>query len=554
MSNWRIAPPPVEEGQIVATHKADVVVVGLGYAGTAAFRAAAEGGAKVIGVEMMQENKFSLWGRDVGHINSEFLASRGVPKADVIEYFNEWMRRACGRANPGLIMKFCKNAGTAFDWYTDMLKSRDYLNVAFWPGGKRFDGEISGYKFWPGTAQFPDAPGGPPMGPHGKGGPGGPGGPGGFGGRPEDNDPDHLDLSRLAKANIEKGKALGAETFFGYAGYYLEKDGDRVTALIAKHTLTGEYHRFTAKKGVILSAGGFGANKEMMMDLVHDVVDLYREGDGSTIGGMGRNGSGIKMGVWAGGITEAGTLPIMGGNFNSHRGINGTFGILWLDPRGKRYSNETFGDPVITGFVANQMPRGTYYNIFDSKVLEDLEWAVPAHEGYDASRPDLRIQQSMEQALAAGKGGCTVFAPGGALRMVGGRNMEELLDNAELTGEVRENVRKSIERYNEICRSGRDEDFGKDAKLLRPLDQWPLFIQFNTYTSRMLCTVGGLVTDENQNCLDRNYEPIPGLYASGNTCGRRYGPQYSTPTSGVSIGIAITLGREAGKEVAALSD
>ncbi len=567
MSNWRIAPEPIPENQIVARHEADVVIVGLGYAGSAAMRAAAEEGVKVIALEMMTEKNYKSWGRDIGHLNSKFLESRGIPKVDPIDYFNEWMRRACGRANPGLVMKFCKNAGTAFDWYTDMLKDTGYLTTPFWPGGSKFDGEISGYKFWPGTAQFPDSPGGPPMGPHGKGGgpggpgggpggpgggPGGPGGgPGGPGGgmggpHPQDDNPDHLSLTHLVKANIEKAKALGAEAFFGFSGYYCTKEDGRVTGVVAKEILTGEYHLFTAKKGVILSAGGFGANKEMMHDLVHDMVDLYREGDGSTVGGMGRNGSGIKMGVWAGGNVEAGTLPVMGGNFNAHRGINGTFGTLWLDPHGKRYCNETFGDPVIAGFVGNQMPRGTYYNIIDSNVLEDLQWAVPAHEGYDASRSDARMQAQLDSCLAAGKGGCTVFAPGGALRMVGGRNMEELLDNAELTGEVRENVKKSIERYNEICRMGRDEDFGKDAKQLRPLDAWPLFIQFNTYTSRMLCTVGGLVTDENQCVLDHEFEPIPGLYASGNTCGRRFGPQYSTPTSGVSIGIAITLGREAG--------
>lgn len=590
MSTWRNPPEAIPESQIAHRHEADVVVVGLGYAGSAAMRAAAEEGAKVMGLEMMTEKNYKSWGRDVGHINSKFLESRGVPKVDPLDYFNEWMRRASGRANPGLIMKFCKNSGTAFDWYTDMLESTDYLSVAFWPGGSKFDGEISGYRFWPGTAQFPDSPGGPPVGPNkggegggpggpggmpggpggGPGGPGGaPGGPGGMPGGPEggpggpgggpggpggpgqDDDPSHMSLTHLVKANIEKAKALGAEPFFGFSGYYCTKENGRVTGVVAKESITGEYHLFTAKKGVILSAGGFGANKEMMHDLVHDMVDLYREGDGSTIGGMGRNGSGIKMGVWAGGNVEAGTLPVMGGNFNAHRGINGTFGSLWLDPHGKRYCNETFGDPVITGFMGNQMPRGTYYNIIDSNVIEDLQWAVPAHEGYDASHSDAAsLQRTFDQVMAAGKGGCMAFAPGGALRMVGGNNMEELLDNAELTGEVRENVRKSIERYNELCRQGRDEDFGKDAKQLRPLDCWPLFIQFNTYTSRMLCTVGGLVTDENQCVLDREFEPIPGLYASGNTCGRRFGPQYSTPTAGVSIGIAITLGREVGKAAA----
>ena len=63
--------------------------------------------------------------------------------------------------------------------------------------------------------------------------------------------------------------------------------------------------------------------------------------------------------------------------------------------------------------------------------------------------------------------------------------------------------------------------------------------------------MGGLLTDEDQRCLDKDFEPIPGLYASGNTCGRRFGTQYAPPMAGASISVAITLGREAGKAVAA---
>ena len=195
-----------------------------------------------------------------------------------------------------------------------------------------------------------------------------------------------------------------------------------------------------------------------------------------------------------------------------------------------------------------------YYNIFDSDVLEDLQWAVPAHEGFDNTDEQYirNVVEAIEKAKAAGKGGAVSRAPNGPVRIVCGSNMEELLNNAELTGALRENVKNSILRYNEICEKGRDDDFGKDAKLLRPLNKWPLFIQFNefNYLGRTMCTCGGLLTDEHQNVLDDSYDPIPGLYATGNCCGRRFGPQYSTPTAGLSIGMCITLGREAGKEAA----
>ena len=557
MSNWRTPPPPIPESEIATRHAADVVVVGLGYAGTTALRAAAEAGAKVIGLEQMTEERFTTWGKDIGHINSKFLASRGVPTVDPIAYFNEWMRRAGGRANPGLVMKFCQNCGDAFDWYIDMLEDTSYINVAFWPSGRKFDGEIAGYKFWPGTAQIM-SPMPPP--PADMEGPGGPeeefdglmdDGEGGFSAPPPHNmpsDPEHPDSAAVCRLNQKKAEALGAELFFGMEAMQLTMDGGRVTGVICKDR-DGRHHLYAASKYVILAAGGFGGNREMVAELIHDIQELYRPGDGSRRFGSGRSGRGIQLGIWAGGVLEAGPIPTMGGNFNTHRGLNGTFGILWLDPDGNRYCNESFGDPVISGMPGNQVKRGTFFNIFDSDIYEDLQWAPPAHESYDCSQAGSKeaLDNAMEKALAAGKGGCVVRAPGSSVRVVAGRNMEELLDNAELTGQVRENVRKSIERYNELCRKGRDEDFGKDAKLLRPLDKWPLFLQFQKYDNRLMCTVGGLLTDADQRVLDQNFQPIPGLMATGNTCGRRYGPQYSTPTAGVSIGICITLGREAGK-------
>ena len=56
--------------------------------------------------------------------------------------------------------------------------------------------------------------------------------------------------------------------------------------------------------------------------------------------------------------------------------------------------------------------------------------------------------------------------------------------------------------------------------------------------------------DERQNVLGMDKEPIPGLYATGNCCGRRWGVQYSTPIPGVSIGMAWTLGRLCGMHAA----
>ena len=64
-------------------------------------------------------------------------------------------------------------------------------------------------------------------------------------------------------------------------------------------------------------------------------------------------------------------------------------------------------------------------------------------------------------------------------------------------------------------------------------------------------TLNGLVIDDKQRVLDKRYNPIVGLYATGNNSGGRFAVQYSTPMPGLTLGMAMTLGRVLGKELAA---
>ena len=92
--------------------------------------------------------------------------------------------------------------------------------------------------------------------------------------------------------------------------------------------------------------------------------------------------------------------------------------------------------------------------------------------------------------------------------------------------------------------------------LLVPLDTAPYYAMLTDRTKGgamgPMVTVDGLWTDDHQQVYDQQLDVIPGLFATGNCCGRRFGVQYSTPVAGVSIGIAWTLGRELGKYLAAL--
>ncbi len=542
--SWRTPPEPIDESLIKEVYDADVVVVGLGYSGTTAFRGAQEAGASTIGIEFQKEERYTGYGRDIGHLNSKFLKERGVPEVDPIEFYNEWMRRAGNRANGELVMKFAKRSGETFDWFTDVMDEEGFKNmhVAFWPNGnEKFKEEarnggfiLNGYRFWNGTAQFPDPS---PMG-----------------------WPGHPSLPETAKLNQDKAVAEGARAFYGIEAMQLVRTGDRITGVIGKDR-EGNYYQYNGKKGVILASGDFSANQEMLEELAIDITDLYTPDEKPTRNG-GRNGRGIQMGVWEGARLETRPLPTMGGNQIGGMGGYCSFGGVWLDRNGKRFCNEVFGGNEIVGFSGNQTVRGETYTVFDEHCLEnELSYAVPAHGGFDVSVGGAveKLESLFEFAKANPETGKYESAPGPAAPGPGpggsrkpdvvfyGRTPEELAKNAGLEGKVAETFAQSLHRYNEFCAAGRDEDFGRDPKVLDPLTDM-LFMQVSAPAKFgfMLVTVGGLVTDGNQQVLDMNYEKIPGLYATGNCCGRRFGTQYFTPISGVSIGMAMTLGREAG--------
>jgi urocanate reductase len=108
-------------------------------------------------------------------------------------------------------------------------------------------------------------------------------------------------------------------------------------------------------------------------------------------------------------------------------------------------------------------------------------------------------------------------------------------------------LRATIERYNELCDKGVDEDFGKPADRMHKIDLngpiWALPMSpFPTVT------YGGIVSDSDSRVLDAGGNVIPGLYAAGEVShAGLYGVEY--PTCGMGVGGAIFFSREAVKDI-----
>lgn len=105
-----------------------------------------------------------------------------------------------------------------------------------------------------------------------------------------------------------------------------------------------------------------------------------------------------------------------------------------------------------------------------------------------------------------------------------------------------------------LCAAGSDEDYGKDATAMIPVDEGPYYGITASFgpgsTTPMMVTMSGMLTDDDLRVLHAAGEPIKGLYVAGNCLGGRYGTGYSTPCAGNSIGFAGTHGRIAGQNAA----
>ena len=70
----------------------------------------------------------------------------------------------------------------------------------------------------------------------------------------------------------------------------------------------------------------------------------------------------------------------------------------------------------------------------------------------------------------------------------------------------------------------------------------------------MLVTLSGLFVDGNQQVLDQHFEPVEGLFATGNCSGGRFPLQYTAPMNGISIGFATVFGALLGEYLGGLAE
>lgn len=561
--DWLGQAPEIAASDIAETKQFDVVVVGGGHAGTQAALAAAQNGAKVAVIEKHADGEIVYRDDDICSYNSELLESWGFGPYNLNEITNEYVRRANGRCNPAVIRSFVYNSGEMMDNLvavtpdTSTFFDRDggecIVQIAYdTPDGSSYPVERSGYKMWASTLQTYGTKNQQPVGHAGL-----------------------TDVSRMTEIETycrDAAEDLGAEWFCSMTGVecVLDESG-AVTGVIAQAE-DGTYTQFDAAKGVILATGDFGGNTDMMWELCTECAEnAMRHGVArEALRGMTDcDGSGHKMGCWAGGAIESHPRPVAGDAPSMAFGPWGSTPCLWMNCKGERFMNEGFAGHVLGESVrqptAKEGMTGNFA-IMDKKHMQYIQRA-----GLDHGAPNWGWTGGIEQyqeavdAITGTEGSVSVMGLEIASRDGGmpgtlyvGTTAEEALTNAGLSGDDLARALKTLEDYNAACAAGVDNEFGKDADLLIPIDEAPFLVAAQGTTRCYgpgLNTLAGLCVNRYYQVLNANKDAvIPGLYAVGNTMGERYGNSYTGPSAGNNMGNAMTSGRVAGKHAAGAID
>lgn len=518
--SFEVAPEKVADSDITNTYEADIIIVGAGVSGLACAASATEEGADVI-LFAASSQPVARGGSNHG-IGTKFHERLGITdytKDTIGGYLRQELARNGYRVDQKKWYKWINNSASTMNWLIDLMEAKGYTTTME-IGYTDTEGVFTAH---PGSHNWIEVADGTESGAATG---------------------ENLVIAMYEEKILDQGGQIHYNTI----GQYLIRDDNntgRVSAIVAKDP-DGNYVKYVGRKAVVLATGDFSANQDMMAKYCSWVAPLlqYNEVDYDAMfqfGGLGP-GDGQKMGLWVGAAWQQ-TLPnapmIDAVGPMPYRQSIADFSGLLLNKKGARYSNE---DVIFSyGTYAMMMqPDMTRYGIWDTAYAHHFDqWetfgtTIVENEGRNPFTPDEYLAKWDENVEAG--------------TFVKGDTIDDVL--AQLEGLDAEAAKASIERYNELCDKGADEDFHKDASLMASIKEGPFYgCKLEMTPSNFLCVTGGLRTNENMQVCDSNDDPIEGLYNLGIMVGDSYANCYNFAICGHNLGMncntfAYMLGKE----------
>lgn len=277
--------------------------------------------------------------------------------------------------------------------------------------------------------------------------------------------------------------------------------------------------RVRARNGVILSAGGFIFNPEM----VEQHAPAYSAG--LPLGTIGDDGSGITLGQSVGGSTKHLETVSAWRFYCPPQSM--LSGIL-LDRQGDRVCNEDlYGAAVGRHMVEGH--GGHAWLIIDQPLFDLVKSEIPKQTA---------LFQKVQLKFLLSRG-YTKADTIDALAAAVGIDTDAAI--------------ASLARYNDDVEAGADQQWGKATKYLKPISVGPFYafdcaLDSSRYFPCPVMTLGGLTVDETSGLVTRpDGSTIAGLYAAGRNA---VGVASHNYLSGLSIADCIYSGRRAGAHAA----
>jgi succinate dehydrogenase/fumarate reductase flavoprotein subunit len=460
--------------------EADVVIVGLGVAGGSAAIEAARAGADVLILE-----RAAAGGGTTADSGGLIYFGGGTPIQKACgfndtpeEMFKHLMQASRGR-NEEKVRLYCEQSVEHFEWFVGLGFE---FKKSFYPHKAPVQETDDGLIYSGNEAAFPFSQNARPA-------------PRGHKPRKEGDAGGLIMQKIIAGANQAGARTLAnalCETLV------TAEDG-RVVGLVAE--IDGEEKRVRARRGVILAAGGFIKNREMVAkhapQLLQCNYPLATDGD---------DGRGIRMGMGAGGAAIHMGEGFVSAPFYPPSGH--VKGIL-VNGQGQRFINEDAYHGRSGDRVLNHQ-GGVAYLIVD----DELYGPTPAFHKIVA----------VEETIEA---------------------LEKAVGFPEST------LTATVEFFNRHAANGEDPLFHKAPAYLRPLSA-PPYSALDLRVGKSIIpafTLGGLETSIDGEVLTPDGKVVAGLYAAGRTtAGLPHAA--SGYASGLSIADGSFFGRRAGKSAA----
>lgn len=413
----------------------DIVIIGAGGAGLSAATEAASKGKKVIVLEKMG----ACGGNTISATGGLNASETSIQKKLGIEdsndsYFNDTMKGGYNKNNPELVRNMVEKSAETVDWLISI--GADLTDV----------GKMAGSS----NKRTHRPQGGAAVGAH------------------------------LVPVLVKAAESAGAEIRLNSKVTDIIEENGRASG-VKVSAKNGDYT--IRAKAVIIAAGGFGANPDMIVS-----YNANLKGFGTT-NHRGATGDAFEM------VKKFNAALTQMDEIQTHPTVvpgNGTMiteavrgnGAILVNRDGKRFCTEMATRDVMSKAILEQKGQ-TAFIVFD----EDVRKSLKAIEGY------------------VKKGLLTI-----------GETKKELAEKLSIPADAFE---ATMDEYAKIQASGKDPLGRKANEMPRPLTEGPFYAC--EIGPAIHHTMGGIVINTRAEVLDVNGKPVPGLYAAGEVTGGIHG-------------------------------